>query len=221
MWDTKMKKNVDPIQGQKEVSASDMGSELSPMSPPDAFNPPAQQKIDYDELHPFLKQLVDEHIELKKKIEDLNLALEDFKNKKITSNTFKYAHSFLEFFHQEFVPHNKKEESQLFKLLHQKLLEKGEHSSGENPFTGIQVLEDDHIHAIRLGGIFSHLLNLFAMLNHPESKSILLEDTYRIAFERKELLELHIFREDHIIIGLAQDLLTKEELDKAHSEFIL
>ncbi len=210
----------DPLKRQVSVSAHDMGDGLSPMSPPDAFGPPAQNVKAYDDLHPFLQELTDDHKRLLERIDILKKVL----NSKRIQGSIDVADvqevkKFLIFFNEEFIPHNQKEESQLFKSLHEKLLESGEHSSGTNPFTGIQVLEDDHVQAVKQGAIISHLLKLIDLIKDQQSQAIVYKEIIKLGNELGDLLQLHIFREDNIIFGQAQEFFTTEELDRMKAEF--
>lgn len=218
--DLKELQRLDPLKRVAAPSAKDMGNELSPMSPPEAFEPPSDSKIDPEGLHPFLKNLMNEHIELKEKLKELKTAFalpkKALENKQ---DTLKALHFFLQYFNQEFTPHNQKEESKLFPLLNDLLIQNGEHSPTKEKFTGIKILKDDHTNAIRLEGILSQLLKLILSLEHAPSKEILFNAIKKRSNELIDLMELHIFREDHIIFGMAQELLTIEQLDEMHSEF--
>lgn len=210
----------DPLKKQATVNAKDMGNDLSPMSPPDAFEPPAEKIIPYENLHPFFQELYNEHKDLKEKIKDIKEAFTHQRQNQMTREILlNKLTQFLQYFHQEFIPHNRKEESTLFPLLNKKLLVAGEHSPTKIPFTGVKILLDDHIHAIRIGGVLSHLHDLMRRLDHAPSQEIVFGQIKKHSLELFEILELHIFREDHIIFGLAQELLDQMELDEIHKEF--
>ena len=57
-------KSNDPVKRQQEVSIKDRGNEFSPMSPPDAYAPPCNIKVNYEDFHYCLKHLIDEHSDL-------------------------------------------------------------------------------------------------------------------------------------------------------------
>lgn len=213
--------SIDPLKKQSEVSASDMGAGLSPMSPPDYNQPPSAFSVDFDNLHPFIKSLMDEHKELLTQIESFKKVLSDIKFKrKIENIDINPIKSFLEFFHEEFISHNKKEEQHLFRILDKKLIEAGEHSSGNGQvFTGIKILEDDHIQAIRQGAVLNTLFNLYSSFSDSASMRLVFNEITKNCDELISLLEIHIFREDEIIFGQAQALLSNEELDYIASQY--
>ena len=218
--DKKVLQSVDPLKAQSVAKESDMGG-LSPMGDAEDFQPSADIQYTYEELHPFFKDLYNEHVELTEKVEKLKKSVVIISNEhNLNNESVELLKDFLEFFHQEFVPHNKKEESRFFPLLHKRLLESEEHSTGRQPFTGVKILEDDHIHALRLGAILSNLVYLYSQINDFKSRSTVLNELKKTANELAEVIELHIFREDHIALGLGQKLLTREELDYIHSEFL-
>jgi iron-sulfur cluster repair protein YtfE (RIC family) len=205
---------TDKLKRQAEVNSQEMGHELSPMSPPEAYEPPSDFQIPLENLHPFLQELTLDHVEVKKKLSFLKETLNEINIQAGPTKPIKEKlASFLQYFHEEFVPHNKKEETYFFTLLNEKLLEKGEHSQSAVPFTGIKILIDDHVHAIRIGGAMSHLLNLLELISDAPSRNITYNQIFHLGKELIELLELHVFREDNIIFGQAQELLTLEEMD--------
>ena len=92
---------IDPLKKNAEVSAQDMGNELSPMSPPEAYEPPSDSQIDYDSLHPFLQNLMDDHVDLKKKLKELKVAFDHPKRgNEINQTTLRALDTFLQFFNQ-------------------------------------------------------------------------------------------------------------------------
>ena len=217
--DKKQSQKIDPVKAQAIANADDMGG-LSPMGDAEDFQPDQDIQFAYDDLHPFFQELFNEHVELTSYVEKLNQAVTLLGKEHVLSpESGNLIKEFLEFFHMEFVPHNKKEESKFFPLLHERLMATEEHSNSANPFTGIKILEDDHIHALRLGAILSNQVYLMGQFKDFKTQSILCNEIKKTANELAEVIELHIFREDHIALGLGQKLLTKEELDMIHSEF--
>lgn len=215
--DKKEQQKIDPVKAQTAPTQEEMGG-LSPMGDAEDFQPDSEIQYPYEALHPFLKELFDEHVELTKKVDVLKAAVATMSTTHVlTPESNKQIQEFLEFFHEEFVPHNKKEEADFFPILHKRLLETQEHSTGSNPFTGIKILEDDHVHAVRLGAILANQIYLMSMIKEFKSQSVLANEIRKTANELAELIELHIFREDNIAIGLGQKLLTTEELDQIHA----
>ena len=208
---------VDKLTKQAEVSRADMGDEdLSPMDPPDAYTPPSTCELDLENLHPFLMELLEEHREINSYITEFESCLQDvMRRNDLGPNGFAGFSKFMNYFDDEFVPHNKREEGHFFSLVNERLIEAGEFGEKNGKkFTGIKILEEDHIDAIKLGAKITTLLELLAQLNHISSRNILQQKLFQTAKQLVELLKLHIFREDNIIFGQAQKLLKKEELDQ-------
>ncbi|MCB0365779.1 MAG: hemerythrin domain-containing protein [Bdellovibrionaceae bacterium] len=204
-------KTNDPMARQGEKEVEDDG--ISPMSPPEAFEPPAKEAIAYDEMHPFLQRLYDEHEPFKKVIDGLESALKDIKEGTMTREKDKLVRDFFEFFDQEFISHNLKEEKILFALLHNRLLESGEHSKGEVPQTAVDVLEGDHRTAIQKSAVVFNLLSIFHRLPDKSSSLMILDLALSQGFELVEELRLHIFREENVVFPLAHKLIRRDEFE--------
>ena len=211
----------DPIKRQVTVSAADMGQELSPMSPPEGREPPSDCKVAYEELHPFLQQLIDDHDEFISELHKIKSCVEEIKeSRSLSKSSFEIMSKFLDYMADDFVEHNKREERVLFPILNKKLLDNNEHSPGPNPFTGIKVLEDDHLQATSFVAVLSNLLLLSSKISHESSHAVLVNQIYKNAEELLELLDLHIFREDNIIFGQAQNMLTAKEWTLVEQGFL-
>ncbi|MGE3608301.1 MAG: hemerythrin domain-containing protein [Bacteriovoracaceae bacterium] len=206
---------VDPVKKQAEVSKEQRGSDLSPMSPPDAFAPPTKIKVEYQYFHPFLKHLVNEHNELK-------IAMNEFKKivdklastKQVIGQDDKLITRFFDIFITDFVIHNKKEEKILFPVLEKRFLEIGEHSKSSNPITPIDVLVNEHFEALQVAIEAKNTWGLLQQLFDQPSQHILLGAFIRKSNTLLEMMKLHIYREDDIVFSLAQKNLNTEELDK-------
>jgi iron-sulfur cluster repair protein YtfE (RIC family) len=210
----------DPIKRQVEVSAKDRGSELSPMSPPEAYNPPSNIKVDYDKLHNCLRHLVDEHSELKENLllfENILKRLQ--KNSALTLEIKTEVIKLLDIFNQDFSEHNRKEEKYLFPILAKRFLEVGEHSNAKNPITPINVLEDEHTEVTKLANEAHCLWSLVFKITDPHSIRFLLREFLITSLKLIEVVRLHIFREDDIVFSLAQKHLTTEELSTISHHF--
>ena len=118
---------------------------------------------------------------------------------------------FYQFFDDHILPHNQKEEKYYFRILHQRLIESGEHGNGAEPKTAVDVMEDDHVKFIQLGSLSFNLFGLAYRLRDPESRALTFDVAYNTAKELVELLRLHIFREDETLFPLSQKLLTGED----------
>lgn len=206
-------KEEDPIIRNAE---KDDAEELSPMDPPDAFDENRAVGGDYESLHDNLKELCDEHVSAIEKCEAFEKALVQFKESGfyITKEINDAFNEFFVEFDENVLPHNRKEEKGLFPILQKKMLESGEHSTGDNPHTPVDLMEDDHIKMIQLATLSFNFLGLAMRLKDKEDIAMTFDIAYNNGKELAELLRLHIYREDHTIFPLAQQLLTEEELSK-------
>lgn len=206
-------KEEDPI--IRNVDKGEM-EELSPMDPPDGFDPKRAVDTEHENLHHRLKELADEHTEAIEKCDLFEKALNDFKEGGyyISREINDAFNEFFIYFDEHILPHNRKEERGLFPILHQRMLESGEHSDGENPHTPIDLMEDEHVKFIQLASLTFNFLGLAARLKDNDSRGLTLDVAYNNGKELVETMRLHIFREDNTIFPLAQKLLTEKELNE-------
>jgi len=209
----KMKlKEQDPIIRNAEKGDIE---ELSPMDPPEAFDKNRAIDIEYKDLNPNLQELCDEHKEAIEKCEAFEKAMIEFKERGfyITREINDAFNAFFVAFDEKIMPHNRKEEKGLFPVLQKRLLESGEHSTGDNPHTPVDLMEDDHVKMIQLATLSFNFLGLAMRLKDKNDIAVTFDIAYNNGKELAELLKLHIYREDHVIFPLAQQLLTTEELN--------
>ncbi len=206
-------KEEDPIIRNAEKGEIE---ELSPMDPPDAFDEKRAIGLDYDGLHDNLKELCDEHKGAILKCDAFEKALIEFKESGFyfTREINDAFNEFFVAFDENIMVHNRKEEKGLFPILQKKLLESGEHSTGENPHTPIDLMEDDHIKMIQLATLSFNLLGLAMRLKDKEDIAVTFDLAYNNGKELAELLRLHIYREDNTLFPMAQELLTEEEFNQ-------
>ena len=209
-------KEVDPVKGNPVKEEGIIASEHSPMDPPDAYAEPTLEQVEDTELDESLLLLKKEHEEASEVIDAFEKSLISFKEKgyqlddQININ-FK---AFFTFFDDDLMPHNRKEEKTLFPILHQRLIEKGEHSPGDDVITAIDMMEDDHIKFIQLGTLVFNFLGLAPRFRDEQSRMFTYDVAFNNAKELVELLKLHIFREDTTLFPLAQQYLTPDEFTK-------
>jgi len=207
---------TDPLKRTVEKGLRDEG--LSPMSPPDAYAPPgADQSVPYDQMHPVLQALRDEHESAKEAVQGFEDALIALQKDGIRREADAALRAFFEAIDENVIPHNRKEEKILFPLLAQRLLENGEHSKGADRHTAVDMLESDHLEIVQLSAV---VLNFFALAGRlPDENSRLL--VFDAAIEQGkalvELLRLHIFREDTVVFSLAHKYITVDEFDQLDS----
>lgn len=201
----------DPIKRMVEKQTDQ--EELSPMDPPEAYAPPQLEAIPYEEMHPFLQNLRDEHQDYIKELDAFEEALLQIQEHGMDKGVDGKLRKFFHFFDHEIVKHSQNEDKILFPLLHQRLIEQGEHSQGPETTTAINVLEDDHVEAMQLATISFNFFGLAVRLPNPESQIIVLDAAINQGKTLIEHLRLHIFREDNVVFTQAQKYITKEELD--------
>src|SRR5690606_38038866 len=105
-------KTSDPVKANAEKDEISIESELSPMDPPDAYSDLAKLKNLDIPIDDALNVFVEEHKELSKIIDDFENALSAFKEAQYVindeiNNSFK---QFFDFFDNNLLPHNRKEE---------------------------------------------------------------------------------------------------------------
>ncbi|MCC6383919.1 MAG: hemerythrin domain-containing protein [Bacteroidia bacterium] len=218
MADLKHLTKTDPLKRNVEKGLEQ--TENSPMDPPAAYEQPGKVDIDFDSMEKPIQIFMNEHKNAIAKIEKFEKALVQFKTNgykldKAINDTFK---EFFNFFDNNLLPHNSKEEKELFPLLHKRLIEIGEHGIGKNPPTAIDVMEDDHIKFIQLGALTFNFLGLATRLKDETSRIFVLDTAYENGRELIELLKLHIYREDYTLFPLAQKHITKEEFAAIEKE---
>ncbi len=185
------------------------------MAPPEAFAPSTVEPVAYEDMNPLLQKLMDEHKVFIKVLDNFEAALTEWKqarwifNDNINKN-FKELFSFLD---NNTPEHNKKEEKQLFPLLHKRLLESGEHSGDTPPKTGVDIMEAEHIQVSQLGALCLNFLGLGSRINDNEDREMTFELAYNQGKEIVEIMRLHIYREDETLFPLAMKLITKDEFD--------
>ena len=189
--------------------------ELSPMDPPEAYEVNAPDAVENADYHSLIQQYMKEHVAATAVIDAFEKAMTAFKEGgyQLTNEINDPLRKFFEFFENNLLDHNQREEKELFPLLHKRLIESGEHSESADPTTAVDMMEDDHVKFIQLGALAFNLLGLAARLPDPNSKQF----TYDVAFDNaRELIEtlrLHIYREDTVLFPLAHQLISSEELD--------
>lgn len=202
----------DPIKRDAQKQSED--PEFSPMDPPDAFAPPGDDAVPYEEMPAFLQGLMDDHVALRSALDRFELALT-----KLQEDGFRKdaeidegLREFFRFYDEQIVDHHTREEKTLFPLLHERLIEIGEHSTETPPGTGVNVMEDDHVKVIQLVALTFNFLGMASRLPDPASRAMVLDAALQQGAALVELLRLHMFREDHVLFTLAAKHLSQQEL---------
>ena len=203
---------TDPVKRNVEHGLDNMKG-CTPFDPPSVYEEENKPKIDFAAMAPALQELIEEHKVAVEKIELFENALVEFKtNGYVLNQQINSALSeFFKFYDNKLLLHNEKEDKVLFPLLNEKLMETGEHSTGENPKTAIDVMEDDHVKFIQLGTLSFNLFGLATRIKDPQSRIFICDTAYDTSREFTELLRLHIYREDYTLFPLAQKLISEAE----------
>ena len=187
--------------------------EASPMNPPDAFSPSTVDPVAYKDMAPFLQKLIDEHKVFISVLDNFESGLISWRKSNWIFNDEinKKLNELFSFLDKNTPVHNRKEEKELFPLLHKRLLESGEHSSGDEPKTAIDIMEDEHIKVAQLGALCLNFLGLGSRLEDKKSRDIVFELAYEQGMAIVETMRLHIYREDETLFPLAMKLISKKE----------
>ena len=206
---------VDPLTRQPEAGVGD-GS-MSPMDPPEAYAPPGLDRVALTEMHPFLRQLGEEHALLSEELSVVEAAILSVQKSGFTKQVEGTLLGFCQVLDRDFIPHSRQEEVVLFPLLHERLIADGEHSKGRAPTTAVDVMQDDHLKIIQLAAVIVNFLRLGPHLPDASSTLVVQEAALRHAQSLVELLRLHMFREDNIVFCSAHRLISAQELDRMQS----
>ncbi|MBI3202941.1 MAG: hemerythrin domain-containing protein [Myxococcales bacterium] len=198
----------------RNVEKDPGGEELSPMDPPDAFEPPAKEAVPYEQLHPFLKRLVDDHRRIVERLDALDATVAKVEAGGLSAEAAAALTEVFAFIEAELAVHHRREERRLFPLLRERLIAVGEHSASEAKRTGVDVMEDDHLTAVKQAAVAIGFVGLSSRLPDRKSGLIALASGVRQCKALSEALRLHIFREENIIFGQAQKHLSRPELDQ-------
>jgi hemerythrin-like domain-containing protein len=211
MHDFNRLNETDPLKRMVEKESTQ--EEFSPMDPPEAFNPPNLDKVEYADMHPYLQMLMDEHRAAVEVLNTFETVLLDIRQNGVSREADKQLRDFFEYFDNHIVGHNRKEEKALFPLLRRRLLESGEHGRGAEAVTGVDVLEDDHAEALQLAAVVFNFFALASRLPDAASRAVVMDAALEQGKSLVELLKLHIFREDNVVFVQAHRLIDKTELD--------
>lgn len=207
-------KEEDPI--LRNADKEENLEEFSAMDPPDAFDKSRTIGVDYGTLNSFTQELIDEHEELLKMVDEFDKNLISFKENGfiIDREINDGFNRFFLYFDEHIVPHNRKEERDFFRILHDRLIESGEHGVGDEPSTAVDLMEDDHSKFLQLAALCFNLLGLGTRLKDLESRAITFDLAFNNGRELTELLKLHIFRENETLFPLAEKLLTSQDFER-------
>ncbi|MCF6349452.1 MAG: hemerythrin domain-containing protein [Flavobacteriaceae bacterium] len=208
--DLKNLNKQDPL--KRMVERQNKTEEFSPMDPPDAFKPPALDDVKYEDMHPLIQSLMDEHKNCNKVINTFENTLNLLHTSGFSKNTLEEINDFFSFFDDIIIEHNRKEDSTIFADLNIILHQKEEFSTGTKK-TVVDLMEDDHIKMLQLAAISFNLFGLVTRIPDQNSGMVILDLAIEQSKALIEMLKLHIFREDHVVFPMANNYLSKEVLD--------
>ncbi|MEO8519863.1 MAG: hemerythrin domain-containing protein [Acidobacteriota bacterium] len=203
---------IDPLTKQPEVGAPDMG--MSPMDPPEVYSPPAVDEVAVDDMHPFLRGLCEEHAALSHVLGVVEEALKTIKATGFTAEVEAALLGFCQVVEYDFVPHSRREEIALFPMLHDRLIADGEHGTGKDPMTPVDIMLADHLKVIQFSAVVDSLVRLASRLVDDNSALILRDAAVRHTRNLVALLRLHMFREENILFTSAHRLIQTSQLDR-------
>ena len=206
-------KRMDPV--KKQAMRNSLEQEgMSPMDPPDAYAPPNTPSVSLEEMHPYLRQLVAEHQPLLGEIDNFENVILSIQKIGYTKAADTQLRHFLNFFDEEFIAHNRREEATLFPLLRRRLLATAEHGSGDAPQTPVDLMQDEHTKAAQLAAVILNFLGLAFRFSDEKTRLTILDAALEQSKFLVELLRLHVFREDNLIFPLAHQLITAAEFEQ-------
>ncbi|RLD25318.1 MAG: hypothetical protein DRI70_07345 [Bacteroidetes bacterium] len=211
--DLKNLNKLDPL--KRMVERQEESEEFSPMDPPDAFQPPALDEVKYEDMHPLIQSLMDEHKACHKVISAFETTLNSLHTDGFSKNTLEGINDFFSFFDDSIIEHNRKEDDTVFAELNTILHEKEEFSTGTEK-TVVDLMEDDHIKMLQLAAISFNLFGLITRIPDESSGMVILDLAVEQSKALIEMLKLHIFREDNVVFPIANKYLSTKVLDALH-----
>lgn len=208
--DLKNLNKQDPL--KRMVERQNESEEFSPMDPPDAFQPPTIDEVKYEDMHPAIQSLMDEHKKCIELIGGFENTLNLLQTDGFSKNTMEGINDFFSFFDESIIEHNRKEDNSIFARLNPVLHKKGLYSVGSKK-TVVDLMEDDHIRMLQLAAISFNLFGLVTRIPDQQSGMVILDLAVEQSKALIETLKIHIFREDHVVFPLAQKYLSTIELD--------
>lgn len=211
MINLKQLKDIDPLLRNAEKALDE--AEFSPMDPPDAYSPPGAGEVDYDSMHPFIQQLMDEHDAIVNHLDSFEKVLIAISEEGFSRDLHQQLSDFFRAFDEVIVVHNYKEEKFLFQPLQKRLLEEGDHSQSSERRTAVDLLEDDHIKVLQLAAVTFNFFGLASRLPDPPSAAVALDAAVEQGKVLVDVLRLHIFRENNVVFPKAQECLSTQAKD--------
>ncbi len=206
-------KRIDPLKKQAERGETPHAG-LSPMDPPDAFAPPNMAPVPPGEMHPHLREFVEDHVAIVEQLDAFENVLAAIRKDGYTKEADGRLKEFFRFFEEKIIPHSRREETTVFRVLRERLIAAGEHGVGDDPATAIDVMEDEHRKATQLAAVIVNFIGLALRFPEEGTRLVILDAALEQSRHLIELLRLHSFREDNIIFAQAHRLIADEAFDR-------
>lgn len=187
--------------------------QYSPMAPPEAYQPQGVETVPFEEMHPVLQLFMNEHKVTLEKIKVLETTLLEIKKEGINKELNKKLGDFFAYLDDQIVMHNLKEQKVIFPILHDRMLDNGEHGIGPVRETAVDMLENDHVKMMELGTLTFSLLGISSRITDLVSRALLLDTAIEQGLQLVEMMRLHVFREDNVAFPLAHKYLKPEDYD--------
>jgi len=175
-------------------------------------NPNAEKSIEinmddisYEDMHPLLQELIDEHNVYTKELNAFEEAIAMVESGKVNREVDEKLRQFFSYFDDQIVSYNQEGEKYLFVRISKKMTE-------DENFNVMDFLETDHVKSIQMAAVTFNMLALFSRIPDEKSRFIILDVALKQAKELLELLRVHIYREGTMVLPYAQRNFTDEEL---------
>lgn len=212
--DLKKLNKQDPL--KRMVERQKETEEFSPMDPPEAFKPPILDNVKYEDMHPLIQLLMDEHGKCNEVVDEFENIINLLQAEGFSKKTLEGINDFFSFFDELIIGHNHKEDKTVFAKLNPILQEKVIFSTGSKK-TVVDLMEEDHIKMLQLAAISFNLFGLITRIPDDNSGLVILDLAVEQSKALIEILKLHIFREDNIVFPLAHNYLSEEVLNSLNN----
>jgi len=162
-------------------------------------------EIPYEDMHPFLQELIDKHQVYTKELNAFEEAVAMIESGKIDREVDDKLRQFFSYFDDQIVSYDQEGEKYLFAKLSEKM-------PADEDFNIIDFLETDHVKSIQMAAIAFNMLALFSRVPDEQSRFIVLDVALKQTKELIELLRVHIYREETMVFPYAQKNFTNAEL---------
>ena len=193
-----------------------------PFEPTNAYDHQNIARVEYENYHPFIKELIDEHKKMTLVLNNFEMSLidwriNDWEFKETINEKFK---SFFTLIKEKVPIHNKKEDKVLLPLLNKKLIELCDQNFLNCELTGNDLIVDEHLKIEQAASIVFNLLDIGLSLFDKQSKEITFAAVFEQGLAIVETIKLHIYREENILFPQSMKLLNWNEITFQSSDIL-